>query len=70
LNAKKKLFEAKKSAKKLDAEINAAYKKHGDRVEVSMMDIPKIFRAGEEADAAGESIEDAVKAAIAKYRVN
>jgi len=70
LNAKKKLLEAKKSSKKLDAEINAAYKKHGDRVEVSMMDIPKIFRAGEEADAAGESIEDAVKAAIAKYRVN
>jgi hypothetical protein len=64
------LFEAKKSSKKLDAEINDAYKKYGDRVEISMMDIPKIFRAGEEADAAGESIDDAVKAAIAKYRKN
>jgi len=60
--------EAPKS--KLDDEINTLYKKHGNGVQVGVMDLSKIFKAGKDAAAAGTSVEDAIIAAIAKYRVN
>ena len=57
-------------ARKVDNEIERVYYLHGSGVQVSVLDIPKIFTAGREAAAAGVSIEAAVKDAIAKYRTN
>lgn len=55
--------------KKLDAEIDRLFKKHGDRVRFNIMDLGKIRRAGTDAATAGQDIEAAVVAAIKKYRV-
>jgi len=60
----------KLSASKIDDLIDQAYRLYGNNVQVNMMDIPKIFRAGREAIAKGENLQDAVKAAIALYRKN
>jgi len=56
--------------KQLDKEIERIYSQHGNGVQIGMMDIPRIFTAGHQAHEAGESIEGAILAAIAKYRRN
>jgi len=61
---------SKASGKKLDDEIAALYKKHGDGVQINMMDIMKIYKDCRDAAAAGTSLEEAMIAAIAKYRLN
>ena len=68
---------AKLKGKKLDDAISKAYYKHGDRVQVDIMNIGKIYAAGKAAYEGAESLEEAdkaldeaMKAAIAKYRMN
>lgn len=56
--------------KNIDRKVDECFRKHGNNVQIQMMDIPDIFKAGHEAYAAGQSIEDAVVAAIQKYRKN
>jgi hypothetical protein len=59
-------------AKKLktDSAIEQAWYRLASGIQVNMMDIPKIFKECREAMQSGQSVEDVVKAAIAKYRLN
>lgn len=59
-----------KAAKQLDQQIERFYYKHGQNVQISILDIPKVYARGRAAAAAGADIEQAVIAAIAKYRAN
>lgn len=68
---------AKLKGKKLDALISKTYYKYGDRVQIDMMSIPKIYREAEAAynaeatpEAAEAALDKAIQASIAKYRVN
>ena len=56
----------KQAKKALENQIEACFNKQGATVDI--MDIGNIFKAGEDAAAAGTSVEDAVIAAVAKYR--
>ena len=64
--------EAKKSREqtKLDNEIDGLYNKHGFGVQINMMDIQNVFKDCRAAFAAGKDLEQAVKDAIEKYKVN
>jgi hypothetical protein len=75
----KALTEARKkkpkklSKKALERELERLYGKHGYGVQVPILDLGKIFKAGEQAYAGGggiEAAEAALKAAIQKYRKN
>ena len=55
----------KAQLKKVDARINAAYKVVGNCVEINMMDIPKVFKAGRDAIEAGAD-DEALKARLAE----
>lgn len=72
----KSLVEARKpkklSKKALDRELEKLYNRHGYGVQVPILDLGKIFKAGEEAYAGGDlqAAEAALKAAIEKYRKN
>ena len=59
-----------KAAKAIEDQVHAAYAKHGHCVQVPMMDLGKIHNAGRAAGQAGEDIGEAVKAAVAQYRVS
>jgi len=61
---------ARRKKDPLDALIEQTYYKYGSGVEISVMDIGNIFQAGRAAHAAGTSLDDAIKEAIAKYRKN
>lgn len=68
---------AKLKGKKLDELISKTYYKHGNRVQINMMSIPKIYReaqAAYEAAATPEegekAVDEAIQASIAKYRMN
>ena len=58
-----------KAVKQRDRDVEAAFKKHGSNRQFDMFDLSKIFDSGNDADEAGESIEDAVKAACDKYEI-
>lgn len=65
---------AKLKGKKLDAAISKAYYKYGDRVQVNIMDIGKIYAAGKAAyegaatlEEADKALDAAMKAALEKY---
>lgn len=58
-----------RAEKAIEDRVKAAYEIHGNRVQVPMLDLGKIHQAGMEAGRAGEDIDAAVKAAIARYRV-
>lgn len=67
----------KLKGKKLDDAISKAYYRNGQGVQVNIMDIGKIYDAGKKAyeaadtvEAADAALEEAMKAAIAKYRQN
>ncbi len=62
----------KLTGKKLDAEVTAAFNKHGNRIQFNIMDLGKISKAGRDAYETGglEAMEKAVIDAIAKYRVD
>jgi hypothetical protein len=59
-----------KEAKRIQAEADRAFKVHGDRIQFNIFDLSKISKAGIAAGEKGESIEEAVKLAIAQYRKN
>lgn len=59
-----------KAEKAIENAVDAAYKKHGNGVQVNIYDIGKILDAGRDAGAAGNDIDEAVKNAIAQYRQN
>lgn len=56
-----------KEAKRIENVTEAAFKKHGCNIQINIMDIGKILKAGELAGLAGEDIESAVVQAIANY---
>lgn len=67
----------KLKGKKLDDAISKAYYRHGDGVQVNIMDISKIYEAGKKAyeaadtvEAADAALDAAMKDAIAKFRQN
>ncbi len=59
-----------KAEKQLDKEIERLYYLHGNRVEINIMSISKIYAECRAASVAGGSLEEAMLAAIAKYRLN
>ena len=59
-----------KEDKRIDELANAAFKAHGNGVQVGIMDIGKVLDAGRDAAKAGGDVDEAVKAAFAKYRKN
>lgn len=58
------------AAEKIDNLIEAEYYKQASGVQVSVMDIGKIFAECRADLLAGKTMENAVKSAIAKYRKN
>jgi len=56
--------------KEVEKKIEAAYKRHGNGVQIPMLVIPRIYKAGQDAAALGLDIDAAVKAAIENYRLN
>lgn len=61
---------AKAAAKAADKLVEAAYYRVADRVQIPMMAIPGIYRAGRAALDAGADVDAAVKAAVDAVRVN
>ena len=59
-----------KAEKQVEKDVETAFYKHSNGVQISVMDLGKITKAGKEAAKNGTSIEEAVKEAIAKYRCN
>lgn len=59
----------RKAVDELDDRINEIFRRRCSRVPVSVMDIPKIFRAGHDAAAGGEDVEAAVVATVERLRV-
>jgi hypothetical protein len=68
--AKRAAAKAAKAAKVLDKEIEAIYYAHFSGVQLNIMDIPKVFKAGHAAAAVGGNVQDAVVAAVAALRLN
>tara|TARA_R110000824_G_scaffold200388_1_gene384383 strand:- start:133 stop:420 length:288 start_codon:yes stop_codon:yes gene_type:complete len=72
----KSALEKKLKGKKLDEHINSTYRRLGDRIQISMMAIPKIwnvskaaYESGATAEEADANMEKAMKAAIQKAKV-
>lgn len=59
-----------KEEKRIEKEVEAAFKLHGNCIQFNIFDLGKISKAGREAGKVGGNIEDAVKAAIQVYRQN
>lgn len=60
----------KKKKNDVDSLIEKAWNQHAHGIQVNVMDISKIFSECRTAMASGTTVEDAVKAAIAKWRQN
>ncbi len=60
----------KRESKKLDRAVDTAFKVHGNCVQFSIMDLGKISRETREAVIAGGNINDAMEAAVTRYRKN
>lgn len=60
----------KLKSKQIDKLVEAAFKQYGNGVQIPMMSIPDIYKAGHDAYAAGQDIKDAVKAAVENLRKN
>lgn len=60
----------KAQEKALDREIEAAYYRHAQGVQVNMLDIPKIFRDAKLELAAGKPLDEAMIEIVKRYRVN
>lgn len=58
------------SEKRLDRDIEVAYYRLAQDVEVNVMDIPKIFRDVKLEVSAGATLDAAVELVIRRYRVN
>ncbi len=59
-----------KAEKQFDKDVETAYYKHGQGVQINIMDIPKVFSDAKVAVAAGLTIEESVVASIARLRRN
>jgi hypothetical protein len=59
-----------KAEKALETAFTAAFKVHGNCVEFNVFDLGKIHNESLDAARNGGSMEEAVKAAVAKYRQN
>jgi len=59
-----------KAEKARDLLIERTYYKHGQGVQISIMDIPKVFTAGRQALEEGQDLDAAIQSAIAQLRVN
>lgn len=57
----------KRRDRKLDAHIQDCYKRHAAGRTINVLDIGKVFAAGEQAHAAGGDVEAAIKAAVEQY---
>lgn len=55
---------------KLDKTIEAAYYRRCSGVQISLLDIPRVFAEGKRAAAAGEDIEAAIVAFVETVRTN
>ncbi len=56
--------------KELDRQVEAAYSRHFDCVQVNMMDLTKIMMIGRNALREGRDLDEAMSAAVAQYRKN
>jgi hypothetical protein len=54
----------------IDREIERVFRAHCGGIQISVLDIPKVFRAGHDAAAAGTDIDAAVIASVAALRQN
>lgn len=59
---------AKKKSDELDNKIAAAWRVHGDRVQIPMMDIPKIFANARAAVADGFDLDEHLQLVAAHYK--
>ena len=59
-----------KESKKIDAAVSAAYHRHGNGIQVNMMDLSKIMHAGRTAVIDGGDLDAAIIAALKIYRQN
>ena len=59
-----------KAQRKLQDELDAAFKQHGSNIQFNMLDIGKMFNFAKEEMLGGKSAEEAMEEAIAKYRQN
>ena len=60
----------KLTAKQLDKEIDAIYRRNCSGITIDIMDISKVFAAGRQAAAEGRNIEEAVIAIVQAIRKN
>ncbi len=60
----------KPSLKKIDEAIDVAFRSRCNGVQIAVLDIPKVFKAGREAAALGQGIEAAVVSAVEGLRKN
>jgi hypothetical protein len=61
---------AKRAIEAQNTEIERAYYRHGNGVQINIMDITNIYKDCRTALAAGTVLDDAMKTAVAKYRQN
>lgn len=60
----------KRESNKLDRRYDAAFKAHGNCVQFNIMDLGKMRNEVRTAVIAGADLDEAMKAAVAKYRKN
>jgi signal transduction protein with GAF and PtsI domain len=58
----------KRLQKQIDSQIEAAFKIHFDRVQIPIMDIPRIYRIAHEKIEKGMSADEAVKSISMLYK--
>ena len=62
---------AKKADKALSEAVDKAFRIHGDRIQFNMMDLSKIAKETRQAVITeGMDVDEAMKQAVAKYRLN
>lgn len=59
-----------KAEKALDQAISDQWAKHGSGIQINIMDIPKIFSRTRDDVASGMSVEDSIKNAVERHRLN
>lgn len=59
-----------KAAKVIEDQVEAAFKRHANCVQINIMDLSNVMNAGRKAIMAGQSLDEAMMAAVAKYRQN
>lgn len=61
---------AKKKKNSFEQAVESSFSRQGCNVQFNIFDLSKIHKAGMDAANAGQNIDEAVKLAIAKYRLN